>query len=72
VKDPKAEKEKDIYIPEEKEAPAALPVYHIVAAQETLYAISKKYQVTVAQIQSWNNITDTNIKIGQQLIVGYK
>jgi LysM repeat protein len=72
VKDPKAEKEKDIYIPEEKEVPAALPVYHIVAAQETLYAISKKYQVTVAQIQSWNNITDTNIKIGQQLIVGYK
>ncbi|MBK8345632.1 MAG: LysM peptidoglycan-binding domain-containing protein [Bacteroidetes bacterium] len=32
----------------------------------------KKYQVTVAQIQKWNNLPDTNIKIGQQLIVGYK
>ncbi|MBK8345555.1 MAG: LysM peptidoglycan-binding domain-containing protein [Bacteroidetes bacterium] len=50
----------------------SVAIYHTVAAQETLYAISKKYQVTVAQIQKWNNLPDTNIKIGQQLIVGYK
>lgn len=48
------------------------PVYHTVAAQETLYGISKKYASTVAQIQEWNKLTDTNIKIGQQLIIGYK
>ena len=47
-------------------------IYHTVVAQETLYALSKKYQVTVAEIQTWNKLSDTNIKPGQQLIVGYK
>lgn len=46
--------------------------YHMVEPRETLYGISQKYQVTVEQIQKWNNLADTNIQIGQRLIVGYK
>lgn len=46
--------------------------YHTVEPKETLYGISKKYGVTVEQIQQWNKLPDANIKIGQQLIVGYK
>lgn len=43
--------------------------YHTVAEKETLYSISKKYNITVAQLQAWNNLSDNGIKIGQQLIV---
>lgn len=43
--------------------------YHIVAQKETLYSISKKYNITVAQLQAWNNLSDNGIRIGQQLIV---
>ncbi|WP_295125785.1 glucosaminidase domain-containing protein [uncultured Chitinophaga sp.] len=43
--------------------------YHTVQDKETMYAISKKYNVTVAQLQRWNNLADNNIKTGQQLVV---
>ncbi|WP_298302847.1 LysM peptidoglycan-binding domain-containing protein [Hydrotalea sp.] len=43
---------------------------HVVGQKETLYAISKKYKVTVAQIQQWNHLTSTNIHTGQKLIIG--
>lgn len=42
---------------------------HTVGEKETLYSISRKYNITVAQLQSWNNLNDNGIKIGQQLIV---
>ncbi len=47
-------------------------VYHVVQPKETLYGLSKKYQISVEQIQQWNNLPDNSIKIGQQLIVGYQ
>lgn len=40
-----------------------------VQPKEGLYAISKKYGVTVAQLKEWNNLADDNLKVGQQLIV---
>ncbi|UYQ93567.1 glucosaminidase domain-containing protein [Chitinophaga horti] len=43
--------------------------YHTVQEKETMYAISKKYNVTVAQLQRWNNLPDNNIRTGQQLVV---
>ncbi|RTL51067.1 MAG: LysM peptidoglycan-binding domain-containing protein [Sphingobacteriales bacterium] len=43
---------------------------HIVAPKETLYAIGKKYKVSVAQIQQWNHFNTTNIHTGQQLTIG--
>ncbi len=69
---PNIEKNVDTPPSSEKQPSTIAALYHTVAAQETLYAISKKYAVTVAQIQEWNKLSDTNIKIGQQLIVGYK
>ncbi len=45
------------------------PIKHKVQKGETLYAISRKYQVSVQQIQTWNNLTDAGIQIGQTLIV---
>jgi LysM repeat protein len=42
---------------------------HIVQAKEGLYAISKKYGVTVQQLREWNNLSSDALNLGQQLIV---
>ncbi|AYB32390.1 LysM peptidoglycan-binding domain-containing protein [Chryseolinea soli] len=42
---------------------------HIVAAKETLFSISKQYGITVDELKQWNNITDNNLSIGQEIIV---
>lgn len=43
---------------------------HTVAAGETLYAISKRYGVTVEQLKSWNRIGSQNIiSVGQKLTI---
>lgn len=45
-------------------------ITHSVAAGETLFAISKKYGVTVDQLKSWNNIGSQNIiSVGQKLVI---
>jgi len=47
-------------------------VKHQVQAKETLYGISKKYNISVEDIKKWNNIPDDDnkIQLGQELIVG--
>ena len=42
---------------------------HEVQPKESLYAISKKYDVTVAQLKEWNNLKDDSLKTGQLLII---
>ena len=42
---------------------------HIVEKGDTLYNISKRYNVTVSQIKEWNDIFDETIKLGQVLII---
>ena len=42
---------------------------HIVQPKEGLYAISKKYGITVLQLKEWNNLTSDNLHVGQQLII---
>jgi LysM repeat protein len=51
--------------------PAAITTQdtYTVQPKEGLFTISKKYGVTVAQLKEWNNLTDDNLKIGQQLII---
>ena len=44
-------------------------IKHVVQAQETLFAISRRYNVTIAEIQQWNNLRDTNLEIGQELTI---
>lgn len=43
---------------------------HTVVKGETLYALSRRYKVEVAQIKAWNGLADNTITIGQQLRVG--
>ncbi len=42
---------------------------HEVQPKESLYGISKKYDVTVEQLKEWNNLKDDSLRIGQQLII---
>ncbi|MDN3669938.1 LysM peptidoglycan-binding domain-containing protein [Echinicola jeungdonensis] len=43
---------------------------HIVSRGETLYAIAKQYEVSVKNIQQWNNMgNQTTIHVGQKLII---
>jgi LysM repeat protein len=43
---------------------------HTVQKGETLYAVSRKYAVTVDQIKQWNNLSVDGLKEGQKLWVG--
>ena len=53
-----------------KEAASLEGNIHIVRASETLYSISRMYNVTVDELREWNNLVENNIDIGQELIVG--
>lgn len=43
------------------------PVYHTVEKGDTMFSISKRYDVSISQIQEWNNLTDTGVQLGQRL-----
>ncbi len=50
----------------------AVPVYHKVAASETLFQVSNKFgKVSAASLKKWNNLNSDDINQGQNLIVGY-
>ncbi len=42
---------------------------HIVEAGESLFGISRMYDVTIAEIQQWNNLQGTDIEIGSRLVI---
>jgi len=42
-------------------------VLHRVGAGETLFSISRRYGVTVAEVRNWNNLTSNLIEVGQVL-----
>lgn len=44
-------------------------IEHIVAPGETIYAIARKYNLTTYQIQTANNLTSNELKVGQKLII---
>jgi len=45
---------------------------HTVQAKETVYAIARKYDVSINEIMQWNNLEKQDIKIGQQLRINKK
>lgn len=49
------------------EGSAGMFTLHTVQPKETLYSISKKYNVGVEDIKKWNKLDTNDIKIGQQL-----
>jgi LysM repeat protein len=42
---------------------------HVVQTKETLYAISKKYNVPVEKLKAWNKLVSYELKTGQELII---
>ncbi len=53
-------------------APQSNEITHVVTKGETLYSISKKYNVSVDQLKSWNHLADNSTKIGTLLIISNK
>lgn len=49
--------------------PQPMPGYHIVRHGETLFAISKMYNITVDDLKALNTLTNNDIKIDQRLII---
>ncbi len=45
---------------------------HKVAPKETMFSISKLYDVSVDDIKVWNNLKDNSLSTGQQLIIKSK
>ncbi len=47
--------------------PKEVVVYHTVEKGQTMYRISKLYNVTIEQIQQWNGLNDVAVKVGQKI-----
>jgi len=45
---------------------------HKVAAKETLFSISRMYDVSVDEIKTWNNLKDNALSMGQELVIKKK
>ena len=58
-------------MPETSEAPTTIPdgEYHIVRTKETLYSLSRTYDVSVDDLIEWNDLDNPNIRIGDSLLV---
>lgn len=52
------------------EKPKAAPKKHTVQAGESLYSISRIYNVKIDDIQKWNGMTGTGLDVGQVLVMG--
>ncbi len=44
-------------------------IIHTVQAGETLFSISRRYNVSIAEIQQWNELDGTNIPLGTELTI---
>jgi LysM repeat protein len=58
------------YIPKGK--PEKDIATHKVEAKETLFSISKIYNISVDDLKNWNNLNDNSLSVGQELIVQKK
>jgi membrane-bound lytic murein transglycosylase D len=47
-------------------------IIHVVQLGETVFGISRKYEIDSDSIRTWNNLSGYSIQINQNLIVGYK
>lgn len=44
-------------------------ILHEVKAGDSLFGISRQYNVTIAEIQEWNNLESTNLEAGTELVI---
>lgn len=45
------------------------PVFHVVVRGEALELLARQYNVSVEQLQEWNNLSSPRIRVGQNLLV---
>jgi membrane-bound lytic murein transglycosylase D len=53
----------------EKEEKQSSINYHIVKKEETLYALSRKYNLSINQIKELNNLKRDELKVGERLLI---
>jgi LysM repeat protein/lysophospholipase L1-like esterase len=61
--------EQNVAVPTEKTDKSQTTYTHTVQKNETLYSISKQWNVSISDLRQWNDLTDNNIHAGQQLTV---
>ncbi|MFT5953797.1 MAG: LysM repeat protein [Cyclobacteriaceae bacterium] len=47
-------------------------MFHTVEAGETLYSISRAYEVSIEDLSNWNNLANNALAVGQKLSIGTK
>jgi LysM repeat protein len=52
-----------------KDNEKAEPLLHKVQPKETLFGLSKKYQVEIDKIREWNNLQEGELRTGQELLI---
>ena len=53
-------------------APTTRKVTHVVSSGEVLGTIAEKYGVRVSDVQRWNGLKGSNIRVGQKLTIHSK
>ncbi|MDQ7073411.1 MAG: N-acetylmuramoyl-L-alanine amidase [Gammaproteobacteria bacterium] len=46
-----------------------MPQQHIVSSGDTLSTIARRYQVSMNQLKQKNNLSDSNLKVGEILLI---
>jgi len=57
------------YTPRTKPKVGEASITHKVTAKETLFSISKMYDVSVDDIKTWNNLKDNILDVGRDLVI---
>lgn len=60
------------YIPRVKPRSENGNIVHKVAPKETLFSISKQYNVTLDDLKKWNNLADNSLNVGQDIVIRKK
>lgn len=55
------------YVPRPKTPKGA--TVHKVAEKETLFSISRQYNVTIDEIKQWNSLPNNSLSVGQELVI---
>ncbi|MBV6647926.1 MAG: LysM peptidoglycan-binding domain-containing protein [Cyclobacteriaceae bacterium] len=50
-----------------EESTTSAPLFHTVKPKETLYSISREYNVSVGDLKKWNKLRDNSLSVGQEL-----
>jgi LysM repeat protein len=56
-------------VPAPAAAAASSPAYHVVRKGETVFSISKMYDIPRADLLAWNRIKDNSLAVGQKLVI---